>query len=203
MHHPLSVERAFHDRLPITSVARTLIDFAVAAGFDDLRAAVAEADFRGLLDVDELERLAGRGIPGSAAIRRALGRAQPRLAYTRTDLERRFVVLCEDHGLPMPQVNVLVAGFDVDAVWHAERLVVEVDGGPAHTGRDRMENDRQRELVLRSHGYRVVRYSWRQVSSEPAVVAADLARVLAGGGLTILTSRRGGRVAEGTRLLSE
>ncbi len=177
VHHPHSVERVFHERLPVTPVARTLVDFAAGAAFDDLRAALAEADFRGLLDVRELESVSGRGLPGSAAIRRALRRHQPRFAHTRRELENQLVILCENHGLPMPNINVWVAGFLIDAVWPRQQLAVEVDGGP---GTPESRRWRKTATATSRSGPRlpILRYTWRQVTEQPEAVAADLTRAL-------------------------
>ena len=200
LHHPLAIPRVFHERLPVTTVERTIVDFAATARFHDIRRVLAEAEYRMLLDVAKLEAEAGRGRPGSGAVKRALAHHQPRFAHTRSDLEEAFVVLCEEHGLPMPQVNVWVAGFLVDALWPAQRLTVEVDGGPGHSGAGAMEDDRHRDLVLREHGYLMVRYTWRQVTTQRAVVARDLVRALGRNGPTIPGSR--GEVAEWLKALA-
>ena len=163
-----------HDGLPVTTVARTLIDAAPSLPFRDLRVALAEAEYRKLLDLDELAHALGRGRRGSAALRRALDRHMPQLARVRSELERRFLELCERHGLPLPEVNVKVAGFTVDALWRAQRLVVELDGRAAHDGPSRAEADRRRELALRAAGFTVYRYTWHQVTREPQRVVADV-----------------------------
>jgi len=172
VHRPRELEGTTHRRLPVTTVSRTLMDISSMLQFRDLRKALAEADFLRLLDVGELR--ATRGHPGGAKLTRALKRHQPRLARTRSDLEIDFIELCEDHALPMPEINSWRAGFMVDAVWESRRLVVEVDGGAAHGTPARAEEDRRRELVLRGAGYRTIRYTYRQVTEDPEVVAEDL-----------------------------
>lgn len=80
-------------------------------------------------------------------------------------------------------MNVLVGIYKVDALWRKERVIVEADGGDGHATRAQMERDRERDLVLRASGYRVRRYTWRQVRTKRATVAADLRRALRLGGL--------------------
>jgi len=57
-----------------------------------------------------------------------MDRHEPRIALTRSELERRFLALCESAGLPLPEVNAVVEGWTVDALWCRERVVVELDG---------------------------------------------------------------------------
>ena len=54
---------------------------------------------------------------------------------TRSELERLFLDLCDEAGLPRPQINVSWQGFEVDTAWPDHRLVVELDGHglPRHT----------------------------------------------------------------------
>jgi hypothetical protein len=146
--------------------------------FRDLRRALAEADYRRLLDPTAVRDMVRRGQPGSAALRRALAAHNPRLALTFSVLEERFLELCESAGLPQPEVNVPVEGLVVDALWPERRLVVELDGHMAHGTAAAIERDRHRELILRAAGYRVLRYTWRQVTVRPDLVVADLRPVL-------------------------
>ena len=58
-----------------------------------------------------------------------------------------------------------------------DRLVLEVDGAEFHTTREAFEEDRRRDAALRTAGYRVLRFSYAQVSErwnevERAITAA-------------------------------
>lgn len=171
-----------HRGLPVTTVARTLLDIAPMLTPSQLRRALAEADYRRLLDRREIETVLGRGRAGSTALRRALAAHLPALARTLSVLEERFLALCEESGVPTPEVNAKVEGLMVDAVWRRERVAVELDGYAAHGGRAAIERDRTRELALRAGGFIVVRYTWRQVTEEPARVVGDLRAALAARG---------------------
>jgi very-short-patch-repair endonuclease len=132
--------------------------------------------------------LTGRGITISKqelrqAIRQAgvLGLrvdADEELDGTRSELEASFLRLCKQHGLPRPGVNVPVGPFLVDFVWSGHRLIVETDGYRYHSGRTAFEDDRARDLKLKSLGYEVIRLSYRQITDEPEVVARVLAPLL-------------------------
>jgi hypothetical protein len=158
----------------VTTVPRTLLDLARTAPFSTLRGAVAEAEYLGLAQLNEIEASLKRGQPGSAALRAALRQHLPELARTRSTLEVRFLELCEVFGIPIPEVNANVCGCEVDALWRDGRLVVELDGRAAHEAPAAVARDRQRELALREAGFRVLRYSWQQVTEQPARVAADV-----------------------------
>lgn len=130
-------------------------------------------DLRAIDDV--LARSNGRR--GVAPLRSALA-DQPERPAVRSELERRFLQLCRDAGLPSPATNVLVEGFLVDAVWPKPRLVVELDGYEFHRSRDAFERDRRRDAVLALAGYRVVRVTYRMLAREPARVAGTILSLL-------------------------
>jgi very-short-patch-repair endonuclease len=79
----------------------------------------------------------------------------------------------------MPRTNVKRAGWEVDAVWDAHRLVVEVDGYRYHRTRAKFERDRRKDTRLLLAGYRVLRITWRQLTREPEAVIATIAAALA------------------------
>jgi very-short-patch-repair endonuclease len=75
-------------------------------------------------------------------------------------------------------VNVRIGEFDVDFLWRERRLAVEVDGWDAHRTRSAFEADRGRDLRLKLLGYEVVLFTWRQLTNDPAAVAAALRELL-------------------------
>jgi predicted transcriptional regulator of viral defense system len=126
-------DRSEREGIPVTSVARTLLDFAEVVDPRRLERAFEEADRLQLLNLREIERTCGRnpGRRGLKPLRALLSEAQPVLE-TRSELERRFLSFCRDAQLPPPAVNVIVAGYEVDALWVDRRLVVELDGYAFH-----------------------------------------------------------------------
>lgn len=172
-------QRVFWRTLPVLTVPATLVSFASVAPYPRLRRALAEADRLGRLNPAALIAELRRGRPGSAAAREALSEHLPELAETLSELEERFLALVTAAGLPTPRVNATVGGMMVDALYPEARLVVEVDGQRYHRGPISAEEDRRRELRLRRLGYRVVRYTWRQIVHERRAVLADLRAQLA------------------------
>jgi hypothetical protein len=175
VHRTPAVQRTRHRGIPVTTPMRTLVDLAAVAPRRVLVRAVEHAERLRVFDLRELERLMGRR-PGAAALRAAVAAWDG--APVRSELERRFLELCDRHGLPRPLVNTLVAGLEVDFAWREPRLVVETDGLAHHGTRASAERDRRRDAVLAIAGWRVQRFTWRQVTDEPAAVAAVVRRLL-------------------------
>ncbi len=182
VHDRRTLPRNWHRGLPTGPVAHVLRDYAWTAEDEYLRRALAEAEYQGWLDLDAVRAVLRRGQRGSAALRRALTRHEPRLALTRSELERRLLALCQRFGLPLPECNVTIDGMLVDALWREERVVVEVDGRRGHQTWAQIQRDRERELRLRNAGFVVLRYVWRQLEQEPEAVASDLGRALSPSG---------------------
>ena len=84
----------------------------------------------------------------------------------------------DEAGLPLPEVNAKVDGMTVDCLWRREGLVVELDGHASHSSPAAIETDRGREMRLRRAGFRVIRYTWHQVTETPELIAAELRREL-------------------------
>jgi Protein of unknown function (DUF559) len=164
-------DRKVRERIPVTSVARTLIDLAEVLRPAQLERALEEAERLRLFDLRAIEKRC-RGRRGLRPLRALLAEAGVTAAPTRSELERRFLALCREEGLPVPAVNLFVAGFEVDVIWAEQRLVVELDGYAFHGNRAAFERDRVRDASLQLAGYRVLRVTHRRLEWEPAAVAA-------------------------------
>jgi hypothetical protein len=178
IHPRRNLERDWHRGLPVTTLAQTLLDYAAVASLSKLRRALAQADYDGTLDVPAIEAEMRQGCPGGTKLRHALERHQPKLGWAKSRTERSLVELCEAGGLPLPQLNVRVAGWEVDALWLDQRLVVELDGWRNHRTRAQVNRDRRKELELRAAGFIVVRYSEEQIVHDRQRVLAELLGLL-------------------------
>ena len=167
------------DGIPGTVPWRTLVDLSTVLGPKALNRAAARAVDLGLVRAAELERIVARraGRPGAPALRVALDAG---LTLTRSEAEERFLALVEGGGLPSPEVNVGVAGREVDFLWRRERLAVEVDGYRFHGAPGRFESDRRRDAELTAAtGINVLRVTWRHLVEEPNATLVRLAQSLA------------------------
>jgi very-short-patch-repair endonuclease len=97
---------------------------------------------------------------------------------TRSELERIFLSLCRRHRLPQPEVNARVGGYEVDFLWRDRWLIVETDGFRHHGDRTAFEADRARDAHLQSLGFRVLRFTYRQVTEDRSAVVAALHALL-------------------------
>lgn len=169
-------EVARRDGIPVTAPARTLYDLAAIVRPRTLERAVAEAFSRRLTDADRIVELMARHPkgPGLRALRAVLTPGRPVL--TRSEAEERFLALLRKARFDPPEVNVVLAGFEVDFLWRTERLVTEIDGFAFHSSPQAFERDRRRDAVLAAEGVTVVRVTWRQLVTEPEAVIVRLAR---------------------------
>jgi very-short-patch-repair endonuclease len=161
-------DMTMHRAVPITSPARTIIDLARTLEGRPLEHLLDLAEQRRLIDFAELH---DRPIPRSLQAVLSLYTAT---TPTRSELEERFLQLCDDHGIRRPETNARISGYEVDFVWRDERLIVEVDGYAYHRSPTAFETDRERDVNLARAGWRVLRFTWRQITRRPAWVAAAL-----------------------------
>lgn len=150
-------ESTSHLGIPVTCPARTLIDLKRVLAPRHLREAIRQAEIRGL----------------------SYDSATSSVDLTRSELELRFLRLCRRHRLPLPEVNSRVGPFVADFLWPERALIVETDGWRYHRGRQAFEGDRSRQLRLQVLGYRVARFTDRQLAEDSVGVAAALRTLLA------------------------
>jgi hypothetical protein len=176
-------DRTVRDGIPVTSIPRTLLDLAEILKPAQLQRSYERAERLRVLDVAAIHELLGRsnGRRGVAALRDVLAYDPSRAAEASSELELRFLDLLRAAGLPLPQVNVLVEGFLVDAYWSSARLVVELQGYAYHSDRTTFERDHTRIAQLRLAGFEVLALTHRQVSEEPSGCSRPGATVEQGG----------------------
>jgi very-short-patch-repair endonuclease len=157
------------DGIPVTSLARTLLDLSAVVRAPELLNAIDRAERLGLFDltavVEVLER--SRGRKGARALRRAVAAYRP--STQKSELERRFKQLLEEAAdIPSPSFNALVDGetgtHEVDAFWPDDRLAVQVDGFAFHRTRRDRERDAASDADLELAGHRVLRLTWDDVN---------------------------------------
>ncbi|MDW5596231.1 type IV toxin-antitoxin system AbiEi family antitoxin domain-containing protein [Conexibacter stalactiti] len=172
------------DGLPVTTVARTLVDLACVVPKDHLAKAVQQAErlrsFDGRAVERALARTRNRHGTGHAALTALLAELRGiETQLTRSTLEIRFLALVDRYGLPRPRTNLHVHGREVDAWWPRARLAVEADGWRDHGTRVVFQRDREKGNWLALRGITLLRFTHDDVMRRPERVAAQLAEALA------------------------
>lgn len=171
------------DDKAVTTVARTLVDLAGVLPHERLRKALEEAERSHQLDVGAIEavlvRTRGRNGRGHERVRRALAElARTGTTVTRSQLEDHFLSLLDAKRLPRPSTNRWINAMEVDAVWPAARLAVELDGWEGHRTRHAFQRDRIRSNDLQAEGWTVLRFTHADVVHRGAETAERIRRAL-------------------------
>jgi hypothetical protein len=143
------------DGIPVTTLARTLLDLADVLPRQDLRRVINESEYRHLFDLASITAVVDAN-PGRRG-KRLLSLAQGPAHLTRSELEQRFLALVERHGLPDPVAGAWLEGYEVDFLWPDAKLAIELDGFDAHTTRAAFQRDREKDRRLTRAGYRPIR----------------------------------------------
>jgi very-short-patch-repair endonuclease len=164
---------AERDGIPVTSVARTLLDNAEVLPRRQVVRMIEQAERMGIFDLRAVERMIerSRGRHGVKPLRPAIAAVEGEPPRVNSDWERDFLDFCEEHGLSKPELNSRVKGYEVDALWRDQKLIVELDSYSFHRHRAAFEDDRRKDGTLQLAGYIVLRITWRRVESEPEEVA--------------------------------
>ena len=167
-------------RIPMTTAARTLLDIAPRVEDCRLETVLDHAERRGIIWRPHLrwrlKELARQGRPGVPAVRQLLDRTEGR-ALGDTWLEQEGLRLIAHAGLPVPrcQVKLRKSGGGiarVDLFWDDVRLVVELDGHGTHATRRDRQAGAERAARLGLDGWRVVPFTYEDVTERPDYVVA-------------------------------
>ncbi|HET8956200.1 MAG TPA: hypothetical protein VFN18_11135 [Solirubrobacterales bacterium] len=163
----------------MTALPRTLLDLAATIRFDWLEKMVERAEERGLFDLRAVEDLLARtvGHHGHRRLRQAIAIYRPS-SFTRSGLEKRWLELVIQAGLPQPHTNYVEHGFELDCYWPEHRFVVELDVFETHGTHAAFERDRKRQEDLLLLGIHMTRVTGPRLEREPEEVIRRVARLL-------------------------
>jgi very-short-patch-repair endonuclease len=185
LHRPRELpdqDRVIVDGIPVTSIRRAVLEYAAVARPLEVRLALEAADRRGEVDGAAVNWLIenSRGRRSGRALRAMLAQyAEPPM--TRSELEKRFLMIVRDAEIPTPSCNVVVAGHLVDYWWPRQRLVVELDGYEFHRTRDKFDSDRREDRELRLAGIEVLRFTDPDLKHAPLRTGAEVIQMLSRG----------------------
>jgi very-short-patch-repair endonuclease len=167
------------DHIPVTGVARTLVDLAIEIDQIAVERAINEADKRDLIDPETLRETLGayEGEPGAPLLRKLLDKRTFRLSDS--DLEILFRPIAVEAGLPFPLSKQIVNGWEVDFYWPDLGLVVETDGLRYHRTASTQTRDAQRDRAHALAGMTPLRFTHFEIKHEPTRVRSELKRAAA------------------------
>lgn len=114
---------------------------------------------------------------GAPVLRMLLdGECEP--AFTRSEAEEELLDIVRSGKLLQPELNVRVLHYEVDFLWRGPRLIVEVDGYAFHDSTQSFRNDRRRDAELTAAGYRVLRFTWADLTDDRYATVVRLAQAL-------------------------
>ncbi len=178
--------RTVVEQLPLTTVARTIVDLAAHAPRRRLLGVVEEALSARRVTHDELSRCLAdlskpgrRGLVTAASVFGELGPGPP---VDQSVLEARLHQLLADGGLPplWPQLpfpgRILPTGC-VDGGYLDCRVILEVDGRRWHQRIEDLRRDRDRDNDAARLGWQTLRFLWEHVVGDPMGTLATIAEV--------------------------
>jgi hypothetical protein len=160
-----------HRNIRVTSPSRTILDIQARLTDRQLTRAVNELRLHEHLGPTELARLLKASARVSALV-------NPAHNPTRSGKEDAFVAFCHRHGLPTPKTNLKLFGYERDAVFSAEKVIVEIDHWGTHNSYASFESDRERDATAAEHGYVTVRVTTARLAADPAHEATRLHKIL-------------------------
>src|SRR5207248_10297607 len=114
--------------------------------------------------------------PGAPKLRRVI---HGDVHVTLSKLEKRFLRILREAGLPLPITNKIIDAHLIDCRWPDYRLTVELDSYRFHNTRYSWEQDRKGEREARKRGDAFRRFTYGDVIEDPEYVLGEL-RVLLG-----------------------
>ena len=159
--------------IPVTAVARTLVDLAAVLDAGELARACHEAGVRYRTTPRQVEEVLARRprSPGATNLKRVM---RGDVHVTLSKLERRFLELLKAAGLPLPETNRIASGRRVDCRWPAYRLTVELNGYRYHDSRHAWERDHRRAREAYARGDEFRSYTYNDVFEDPRAMLREL-----------------------------
>ncbi len=174
--------------LPATSLPRTIVDLAAVLRPARLERVVDDCLVTKRLPLEDLQgtlsSLARRGKPGVQRLRKTLEGRSPGLEMSESVLERKLVRLLLEAGLPEPLQQFPLPwraqqSGRVDLAYPAACLLIEADSRRWHSLSEAFETDRRRDNLAMLAGWRVLRFTWQDITDRSAQVVAMIREALA------------------------
>ncbi len=173
-------DRTVVDGIPVTAMARTLLDYAEVAGEQQIRLALEAAQRCEELDMKPMRAMLARnqGRRGIKPLRAALSHIRTEVPWTISETERRLLAALRARGVPEPSTNVIVEDELLDMYWQKYRLNVEIDGDFWHRTPAARERARRRDIKLQLAGEMVARFGDYRINEELDAVVDEIVALI-------------------------
>lgn len=173
--------------LPVTNPERTIIDLAASVSDHRLHWILDRALATGMVDLQRLadlfSNLGRRGKPGTARMRRMLEVRDQQYVPPDSVLEHRLLGLILEAELPQPDIQfqpewLVPTNGRVDFAYPARRLIIEGDSRKWHALMESFDTDRHRDNQAQLAGWRILRFTWKDIMDDPMMVTSGIRRAL-------------------------
>jgi predicted transcriptional regulator of viral defense system len=166
------------NRIPCTTVPRTIVDLAAVLGDDALARVFHEANVKYGTTPAQVEAVLKRkGNATGARVLRAV--IHGKLKVSLSVLEREFLAALKRAGLPLPDTNVRIGNYRVDCRWTDLGITVELDSYRYHRSRYAWEQSHSREREARRRGDEWRRFTYDDVFGDQTYMLSELRKLLA------------------------
>jgi very-short-patch-repair endonuclease len=160
--------------LRVTALSLTVVEAAARRGGG---AKLMDSALQRHVELPQLWRahLRNKGRHGSPAARRLLKAASD---GARSEAERLLVKLLRDNGITGWKANYPVGGYKVDVGFPKQKVAIETDGWAFHSSQEDFQKDRERQNKIALLGWKVLRFTWLDLTDYPQRVMAEIRRAI-------------------------
>lgn len=175
------------DDLPVTIAERTVVDLAAVLKEGHLGRILDHGLASGTIDFGLLRELftelGRRGKPGTVKLRGLIEVRGGSYTPPHSELERLLVEVLDRAGLPEPVRQFRAPWLRpvngrVDLAYPESRLLIEGDSRRWHMLMEAFETDRLRDNAAQLAGWRILRFTWREITDNPERVARTVGKAL-------------------------
>jgi very-short-patch-repair endonuclease len=160
--------------LRVTALPLTVVEAAVRRGGG---APLMDSALQHHVELAQLRcaHLRNKGCYGSPAARRLLQAASD---GARSEAERLLIRLLRASKISGWRANYPVCGYVVDVAFPQQKVAIEIDGWAFHHDRAAFQHDRTRQNRISLNGWKVLRFTWLDLTEHPQRVIAEIRRAI-------------------------
>lgn len=174
-------------QMPVTNVARTMIDLAAVLPPKLLAECLDQAIRMKLTTyervADMLASLSRKGKPGMAKLRKILEIRLGRKFVSDSTMETRIIGVIVESGLPLPTTQFRAPWLKkvngrVDLAYVPQQILIEADSLRFHGTPQAFQADRTRDNLAQLSGWIFLRYTWEDITKRPDMITDQIGNAL-------------------------